>query len=100
MKYLTDAEWEMLAKIDNEFLNNCNLRELMETLTAEEVVAMIKWVNNNTDNYLPLDEDYSNLVAKSFVIQEYISGNIINSLGDITKVKDMISVWKLISKLS
>lgn len=100
MKYLTDAEWNMLAKIDDEILNNGNLREVMETLTAEEVVAMIKWVNNNTGNYFPLDEDYNNLVAKSFVVQEYISGNVINALGDITKVKDMISVWKLISKLS
>lgn len=81
---ITEKEWDMLAAIDDDIISKgCDdMRGLLESLTEEEVAVMLKWVRRYTDKYFP-DGDYNNIVAKSFVVEEYIYANF------------MLMLWKL-----
>lgn len=93
----TEKEWEMLSAIDDEITSGSfDMKAFLNSLTAEEIVAMAKWVNRNgTNKYLPVDGDYSDIVAKSILLEEYIYLNTMEAVGsNIDTVAKMIKLWQ------
>lgn len=105
MKNLTKEENELLAKIDKDILNYNNLKELLETLTVEEILVMIKWLNYyHSDKYfIPDDEDYDNydnIIVKSIVLDGYVTEQAIEAFSNVNNVANTIAAWKLLNELN
>ncbi len=93
---LTDAEWEMLSCLDDDIIEKGNSREILDTLTKEEVIAMAKWLYRNTGEYF---YDYDD-IDKAIILDKYIFENGIEELGNIENLDSRIKIWKQIRRLS
>lgn len=92
----TDEEWNMLEKIDDNILSGgCDdMRAFLESLTEEEVAAMVKWLRRKTDKYYPVG-DYMNIVAKSIVVDDYITANAMEAVeNNLDTVAKMVKLWQ------
>ena len=92
---LTNAEWEMLSCLDDDIIEKGNSREILDTLTKEEVIAMTKWLYRHTGECF---YDYEN-IDKAVLLEKYIFENCLEDLGNIEKLDSAIKVWEKIREL-
>lgn len=95
LECLNYAEWEMLSCLDDDIIEKGNSREILDTLTKEEVIAMAKWLYRNTGEYFYNYED----IDKAVILEKYIFENSLEDFGNIEKLDSAIKVWEKIREL-
>ena len=93
---MTDAEWGLLSCLDDDIIEKGNSREILDTLTKEEVIAMAKWLYRNTGEYFYDYED----IDKAVLLEKYIFENGIEVFGNIANLDSGIKIWEQIRELS
>lgn len=93
---LTNAEWEMLSCLDDDIMVKGNSREILDTLTREEVIAMAKWLYRYTGEYFYNYDD----IDKDALLDKYIYENSIEELSNIENLDSRIKIWEKIRELS
>jgi hypothetical protein len=94
---ITDREWELLEAIDDEIdcgsiKEDCDVVKFVDSLTAEEVEAMRKWVKRNCNYYF----DDTN---KFDIVFSYLLENIREFIGDINNILGLVKVWQLVRSI-
>ena len=93
---LTNAEWEMLSCLDDDIIEKGNSREILDTLTRKEVIAMAKWLYRYTGAYFHNYDD----IDKDALLDKYIYENSIEELSNIENLDSRIKIWEKIRELS
>ena len=93
---LTNAEWEMLSCLDDDIMVKGNSKEILDTLTKEEVIAMANWLYRHTGECF---YDYDD-INKAALLDKYIFENVNEELGNIENIDSRIKIWEKIRELS
>lgn len=97
MEKLTNREWELLEMIDDAILSKDykDWDSFVKSITEEEAVAIIKWVNRNTDKYFFADAWELSIES---AINEYVINNIFDIISNFS-IEDLEKVWNFVSRL-
>lgn len=97
MEKLTNREWELLEMIDDAILSKDykDWDSFVKSITEEEAVAIIKWVNRNTDKYFFTDAWE---ISIGSAINVYVINNIFEIISNFS-TEDLAKVWNFVSRL-
>lgn len=88
---LTYDEWYLLSCFDDAILarDYKNWNEFVNSITLEEKVAIIKWLNRSGNRYYTLDS-WDNL--KETIIKEYVYFQVVDDLENVSNDVDVLSI--------
>ena len=97
MEMLTSKEWELLEMIDDAILSKDykDWDSFVKSITEEEAVAIIKWVNRNTNKYYFIGAWELSI---GNALNEYVLNNIFEIISDFS-IEDLEKVWNFVSRL-
>lgn len=92
---LTYEEWNLLACLDDDIIEKGNTREILDTLTKEEVIAMAKWMYRHTGEYFCKYED----IDIPLLLEQYIYENCLEDIGNVENIDNSIKIWEKIKEM-